>query len=128
MPIDTMLLSLTLTKEGGASAELLDDMTRQLREELLEFGVDSVELPSAASTERGAKSGVDPVIGSLIVGVSVAAAPKLLEVLQSWLTRERGRIMKIKRTKADGDTIEVEFPADMSSEELKERISSVTGE
>jgi len=123
-----MLLSLTLTPDDESSAEQLDDMTRQLREELLELGLDSIELPSTASTELGAKSGIDPVIGSLIVGVSVAAVPKLLEAVQSWLARDRGRVLKIKRTKANGESVEVECPADMSAEEVKERFRSLTGE
>ena len=122
-------LSLKLLPEGYASDELLDELTYQLRGELLEFGLDSVESARTQPAAPGTKAGADPaIIGSLIVGVAIAAVPKFLEVLQAWLMRGQGRVLKIKKVRTNGETLEIEVPADMSPEELRKRIEALSGE
>ena len=119
------MLEMTLViNAANVDDEQLDTMTLRLRNELKELDIESVERVRDDNAPAGSKSGIDPVtINAIAVGVSVAIAPKLIEFLQAWKLRGQGRTIKIK-TKEGTD---VEFPADISPEEVKKWMKAVTG-
>ena len=111
----------------GADADELDRLTRQLRDELQELDVESVELVKGTSAPAGTKA-VDPVtLGALAVAVLPNAVPKLIEFLSGWLTRGENRTIKIK-TQVGDRSVEVEYsPKTMSQTDLKNLVDTLTG-
>jgi hypothetical protein len=67
----------------------LDELTRALREELLQLDVDDVTSVSAGPAPPGSKAVELAVIGSLIVTLKGTAelAEKVMSVVRSWLNR-----------------------------------------
>ena len=110
-----------------ADAEELDRLTLQLRDEIEELEVESVELVRDGAVPTGAKS-VDPVtLGVLAVAVLPTVIPKLIEFLQAWSMRGESRKVKIK-TRAGDSSIEVEYsPTTMSPDELKNLVETLSG-
>ena len=119
------MLQMTLVIDvTNADDEHLDEMTLRLRDELKELDIESVERVRDGNALVGSKSGIDPTtINAIAIGVSVAIAPKLIGFLQAWKLRGQGRTIKIKTR----DGVEVEFPADMSPEEVKKWMKAVAG-
>ena len=105
----------------------LDQLTRGLRGELLELGVESAELASAGEAPEGTKT-ADPVtLGVLAVAVLPAFLPKLLEFLQSWSMRAENRRVRIK-IQAGERSVEVEYsPSALSQEELTKLVETLAG-
>jgi hypothetical protein len=73
--------------EADADTERLDEITQQLREELLRLDVDSVTAPSAGEAPPGSKGLELATIGALIVTLrgGVELAEKIVAVVRSWL-------------------------------------------
>jgi hypothetical protein len=87
----------------GDDAEL-DQLTRQLRTELLDTDVEDVRLLREGEAPAGAKV-VDPAtIGSLAVTLAPAAIPGLIGLLQGWL---RGRPAAGVKVTIGRDSIEL---------------------
>lgn len=112
---------------GDIDPDTLDQLTRGLRGELLELGVDSAELVSAGEAPEGAKT-ADPVtLGMLAVAVLPAFLPKLLEYLQSWSMRAENRRVRVK-TQAGDRSVEVEYsPSALSQEEIAQLVRTLAG-
>jgi hypothetical protein len=105
-----------------ADEEELADLTRQLREEVLELDVDAVDLVRSGETPERAKSG-DPVAwGNLMVTLvtSGAALVTLISTLQAWLKPHQRRNCSVS-LEIDGDKLEV---TGISSEEQQYLIDS----
>jgi hypothetical protein len=99
-----------------ASEEDIDGMTRQLLAELRELEVESVKLAKGGSAPQGSKG--DPItIGSIALIVLPAVLPKVVDLVQDWLTRGQGRTVKFK-----GMGIEFEG----SPEELQKFLATYT--
>lgn len=125
---DVANLTLQIVEKGqSVDADELDHLTRQLRGELQELDVESVELVKGTSAPTGAKA-VDPVtIGALAVAVLPTALPKLIEFLNNWLMRGENRTIKIK-TQVGERSVEVQYsPKAMSQAELKSLVDTLTG-
>ena len=77
MPRLPRSLNLTLLINTGAEddAEELDRLTRQLRTEIQELDVESVELVRSEEAPEGAKSGDPVALGVLAVEVLTAMVP-----------------------------------------------------
>jgi hypothetical protein len=73
--------------EADADTERLDEITQQLRAELLRLDVDSVTAPSAGEAPPGSKGLELATIGALIVTLrgGVELAEKIAAVVRSWL-------------------------------------------
>jgi hypothetical protein len=100
-------LSLTLQIEAGpdADAQELDELTRRLRQQLLELDVRTVE-PVRKPSPPGTRA-VDAVaLGSLVV--TLARSPDLLKgvvgVIQNWLASSRARTIELQIA---GDSLKV---------------------
>src|SRR5688572_12890102 len=80
MPSAPTTISLTLHIQAGeeVDADELDRLTRQLRDEIEELGIESVELVREGSPPSGAKV-VEPVsLGGLAIKILPAALPALI--------------------------------------------------
>ncbi|MFQ5613749.1 MAG: hypothetical protein ACE5H9_16615 [Anaerolineae bacterium] len=124
MPTNAQIANLTLQVDAGqdTDAEELDRLTRQLRDELWELDVESVELAAGGDLPEGAKSAEALTLGALAVAVLPAVVPKLVEFLQAWSMRGENRVVKIK-TQAGDRSLEVEYdPKTMTPTELKDLV------
>jgi len=107
--------------EPGADLEVVDELTRALRLELLELDVDSVSPATAGPAPPGSR-GVDiAVVGALLVQVagSVEAISSLVTTVRSWLRRGSapGRTLKIS---VDGRTLELTAATEAQQQQLVE--------
>lgn len=120
-------LLLQVDAGADADAEELDQLTRQLRDEMQELDVESVELVKGEAVPEGAKVFEVVTLGSLAVSVLPSIIPKLIEFLQNWLMRGENRRIKIK-TQVGDRSVELEYsPAAMSQTELKNLVETLTG-
>ena len=89
---------------SDATIEDIDYMTRQLLIELRELNIESVSLVRSEHTPNGAKG--DPItIGSIALDLLPAVLPSVLGLVQAWVSRGQGRLVKIK-----GEDFEYEGP------------------
>ncbi len=80
-------LILNIDAGKGVNLEELAELTLQLRENLMELDVKAVELVSAGKVPRGAKAGEAVIWGKLLVTLPPLLINKLIDALQSWLSR-----------------------------------------
>jgi hypothetical protein len=109
-----------------ADTEELDLATRQLREDLEEFPVESIDLLKKQELPEGAKSAEAVTLGALSLVVLPELIPKIVEYLQSWTMRAENRKVTIK-TQVGDRSIELEYaPAAMSPDEVKDLVKTLT--
>jgi hypothetical protein len=111
---------------GEMDPERLDLLTRQLRQELLDLEVESVDFIQEDQPPEGAKAADVVTLGALAIAVLPNFLPKLIEFLQSWSLRAEGRKVKVKSQVGDR-AIELEYTPDaMSQQELKTLVETLT--
>jgi hypothetical protein len=79
---------------ASADEEELERSTHQLRDELLDMNLQSVDLVKKGNPPKGSKAGEEIVSwGSLIVGLvaSGGVLPNLVGTVQSWLSRRENQ-------------------------------------
>lgn len=106
MTDQTTQLMINIDTDPDTDTEELAELTQQLRGELRELDVESVDLVRAGQPHERAKAG-DPVTwGQLLVTLlaSGGVVVTLVNVLQSWLTRHENSSVTIE---IDGDALEV---------------------
>jgi hypothetical protein len=120
-------LLLKINLEEQTDSNQLDLLTRSLRGELFELGVESADLLPAEDLPEGAKT-ADPVtIGVLAVAVLPGFLTKLVEYLQAWCMRGENRKVRIK-TQVGERSVEVEYsPSALSEDELLKLVHTLTG-
>ena len=123
---DVLRMSLQIDAGEDADDDGLDSLTRQLRGEIQELEVESVDLVRDKLSPAGARG--DAVeLGALVVEILPVIAPKLVGFLQNWLMRRRDQKVKIKIGVGDR-SIEVEYsPKAMSASELRDLTNGLTG-
>ena len=121
----TTNLTILIDASKDTLREDLDALTRELRNEIHEFGVESVRLHTAHATPSGTKSVEAVTIGALAITVLPAALPRLIEFVQAWTLRGKDRTVKIKATVGDR-SVDVENPAGGSETVVKELIQKMT--
>lgn len=121
----TTELLIELSLEGGDAAEL-DELARQLRTEVGELNVDSIEQVSAGVAPQGTK-GVDlAAIGQMAVTLAPAVIPPLFDLLKSWIDRKPSTPVKVK-VKVGKRTAQIEYdPTKTSPKELEALIKSLS--
>lgn len=94
--------------EPGADAEAIDELTHNLRLELLELEVDSVSPPTAGPAPEGSKGLELAVIGALLVEFkgSVQVVATVVSAVRSWLQRGSSPKRSLKVT-VDGRVLEL---------------------
>jgi len=98
-------LGISLTGVPGADAEDVAEATRQLRRELLELDVDSVEIPRSEDPPPGTRAVEVAALGALVV--TIAQSPLLatvVDTVRSWLARSRQGSIKLE---LGGDVLEL---------------------
>jgi hypothetical protein len=117
MTTETHTVTLTLSLDDEAHPDEVNRATTQLYETLLKSEADSVQKPRSETLEAGAKG--DPItIGAIVLGLSVAATPGIVEIVKSWLARRHLESVTVK-IKLGDDEIEFPVPASASPEELE---------
>ena len=117
-------LLIELSLEGGDSTEL-DELTRQLRAEVEELNVDSVEQVSIGPAPEGTKAVDFAAIGQMAVTLAPTIVPPLFELLKSWVERKPSTPVKIK-VKVGRKTAQIEYdPAHTSAKDLEDIIKAL---
>lgn len=101
----TQLLLQVKTEDGYPDE--IDQLTRQLLQELREEDVESAELARKKELPAGAKSAEVITLGAIIMAVLPKAIPKIIDLLQAWMERGTGRRVTFKG-KVGGEDIEFE--------------------
>jgi hypothetical protein len=120
MTDQTIRVHLGLDADPEADAEESERAARQLREELLELDVETVEFAKGGETPEGAKAGAAPDLSTILLTLAASGGvlTTIIGVLQSWLTRHERRSVTLE---IDGDKIEI---TGISSEEQKRLIDA----
>ncbi len=106
MPEKTKQVILNIDAGQEDDPEEIERFTQQLREELTELEVEGVDLVRAGETPAKAKVG-DPITwGTLLLTLAVSGGviTTMINVLQSWLTRQERRSISLE---IDGDKLEI---------------------
>lgn len=116
---DEKLLDLKVQVElEDATPEELDQFTRQLRSEIGELDVDSVEFVKEGPAPEGTKGGGWAQIGQLLVTLAPTVIPPLFEFLKRRTQRKAITPLKIKIMVGER-SLEAEYdPATISSEQV----------
>ncbi len=88
-------LFIEVVLEEGHEAEL-DELTRQLKAEVEDLSVDSVEDVINGNAPDGTKALDITVIGQMAVTLAPTIIPPLFELLKSWVERKPSTPVKIK--------------------------------
>jgi hypothetical protein len=102
----TLQASLTLDAGPRADAEELEQLTRQLRAELLELDVESVNLLKAGKAPERTKV-VEPISwGTILLTLAASGGvlTSLINLLQSWLNRHENSSLILE---IQGDRLEL---------------------
>jgi len=129
MPTDTSIPLLNLQVDSGnvLVPDELDRVTRQLRRDLTELNIESVEFPRGANLPSGAKSAEAVALGSLAVAVLPVAIPKVIEFLRDWLMRGENRTLKLK-LQVGGNSAEIECnPSMVATNDIELLVGKLTG-
>jgi hypothetical protein len=125
--MDPRATNLTIVVDGGRDAvpEDIDALTRRLRSEIQDFGVESVALSTTDSAPAGTKSVEAVTLGALAVTILPPMLPRLIEFLQAWSLRGKDRMVKIKASVGDR-SVDIEYPEGASEEAVQELIQKMT--
>jgi hypothetical protein len=94
-----------------ADAEELEELTRQLRDEIAEVNVESVGLMPGAPAPEGAKGAQATMQGQLAVTLRPNALPDFLGMLRDWLTRHEDRRVEVTLN-IGGNPVNIKAAAD----------------
>ena len=110
-------LFIELSLDGGDDAEL-DEFTRQLKAEVKDLSVDSVEQVSAGTSPDGTKAADFAAIGQMAVTLAPAIIPPLFGLLKSWVERKPSTPVTVK-VKVGKRTAQIEYdPTKTSAKDL----------
>jgi hypothetical protein len=113
-----LFIELSLEGGDGDRAEL-DELTRQLRAEVEELHIDSVEQVSAGNAPEGTKAADLTAIGQMAVTLAPAIVPPLFDLLKSWVERKPSTPVRIK-VKVGKRTAQIEYdPTRTSAKDLE---------
>jgi uncharacterized protein YjiS (DUF1127 family) len=93
---NTSKLEIELAVDGDAPAEESDELTVNLRQELLELDVDAVDRRTADEPPPGARGAASAELGSLLVTLGPAALESVVQTIRAWLSRDRGRRARLQ--------------------------------
>ena len=125
--MDPRATSVTIVVDGGRDAlpEDIDSLTRRLRSEIQDFGVENVSLSTTDTAPSGTKSVEAVTLGALAVTILPPMLPRLIEFLQAWSLRGKDRMVKIKASVGDR-SVDIEYPEGASEEAVQELIQKMT--
>ncbi|MEO7193481.1 MAG: hypothetical protein ABIZ05_01460 [Pseudonocardiaceae bacterium] len=99
-------LDLCIDAGPEADAAELDELAVQLREQLLELGIERADRVSTGQAPPGARAGEILIAGALTVLLTQSSEllTTLIDTVRSWLDRGDGRSVKLELV---GDVLEV---------------------
>jgi len=98
----------------------LQDLTRQLRSEIEQLHIDSVDNVSLGEKPGGTKGADWAAIGEMVVTLSPVVIPPLFDLLKSWINRQPSTPVKIKVKVGKNRTAQIEYdPTKTSAKELE---------
>ena len=109
-------LAIQIEPEEGADATELDQITDQLRSELLDLDVEAVQRVSKGEVPEGARAVDMAILGALLVKLGPGAIIQVVRGIQSWLTRSR--IARSAELTINGQSIKVTGVSPAKQEEL----------
>jgi hypothetical protein len=89
-------LMLSIGAMSAVDEQELAELTQNLREDLMETGVESVEQVRGAEATAGSK-GDAVTLATIAVALAPTALTGLINMLQSWLTRHERTSITLKR-------------------------------
>lgn len=107
---ELLSLQVRIDPGPGADAREIEERTRSLRREIAGLHVESVDFVSGGSAPAGTRSPEVVVAGSLLVAILPNVLPKLIEVINSWITHGKDRDVEITIRKGD-EALTVKVPA-----------------
>ena len=117
-------LFIELSLDGGNDAEL-DEFTRQLKAEVEDLHVDSVQQVSAGTAPDGTKAADFSAIGQMAVTLAPAIIPPLFGLLKSWVERKPSTPVKVK-VKIGKRTAQIEYdPTRTSAKDLEALVKTL---
>jgi len=127
MPGDPNPTRLTIEVDAGGDAlpEDVDALTRRLRSEIQDFGVEDVTLKTTTAVPAGTKSVEAVTVGALAITLLPQLLPRLIEFLQAWSLRGKDRMVKIKASVGDR-SVDIEYPEGASEVAVQELIQRMT--
>jgi hypothetical protein len=119
-------LLIELSLEGGEGDRTeLDELTRQLRAEVEELNIDSVEEVSAGSAPAGTKAVDFTAIGQMAITLAPTIVPPLFELLKSWVERKPSTPVKVT-VRVGRKTAQIEYdPTNTSAKDLEALIKAL---
>ena len=127
MPGDPNTTRLTIEVDAGGDAlpEDVDALTRRLRSEIQDFGVEDVTLKTTTAVPAGTKSVEAVTVGALAITLLPQLLPRLIEFLQAWSLRGKDRMVKIKASVGDR-SVDIEYSEGASEVAVQELIQRMT--
>lgn len=113
----TKQLVLSIKADPETDAEELEELTRQLREEIMELDVESADFAGVEEVPAGAKV-VEPIsLGTVLVTLLATGGviTTLINAIQAWLTRHERQSITIE---IDGDKLEITGISDGEKQQL----------
>lgn len=107
---EPMSLHVRIHPGAGADAREIEERTRSLRREIAGLHVESVDIVSGGAAPAGTRSPEAVVAGSLLVAILPNVLPKLIEVINGWITHGKDRDVEITIRKGD-EAVTVKVPA-----------------
>ena len=104
--------------EDDADDPYLEQLALQLRAELLQTAVNSVEPATAGEAPEGARSPLALVAGALVASMTPARMASVIGAIVGWLRRTRGPRERKVRIEIDGDVIDLTGADDESEKRL----------
>ena len=124
MSEDSTELLIEVSLDGDDAAEL-DELTRQLRAEVRELDVDSVEPVVIGAAPEGTKSAELSALGQMAVTLAPAIIPPLFDLLKSWVERKPSTPVKV-RVRVGKKTAQIEYdPTRTSAKDLEQIIKTL---
>jgi hypothetical protein len=124
MSEDPAKLFIELSLEGGDNAEL-DELTRQLKAEVEDLSVDSIEQVTEGTAPDGTKGLDFSAIGQMAVTLAPAIIPPLFDLLKSWVDRKPSTPVTIK-VRVGKRTAQIEYdPTKTSAKDLEVLVKSL---
>jgi hypothetical protein len=111
------VLDITITLGAGPDSDEreLDELTSQLRRQLLELDVESVEAVRSEDVPAGAKPVDVAAIGALAVSLAPNALKQVMAMVEQWVANRRTNSVKVV---VGGDSIELANAGRAEQEQL----------
>jgi hypothetical protein len=114
---ESQALRLDIGLQPDADPTEVEDATLQLRTELLELDVDTVERPRGAEPPPGTRGPEVALLGTLVLSAGQDVIRAVVQTIQGWIGRSESRSVKV--TLGD-DTIELTNASDEAQQRLVE--------